>query len=66
MLTYSRNFGTYANNPHSMVRRQIYSLLQMSWKSKSLPLTVSTIAAADFGSMTEKQLGFGLSFKWEL
>ena len=66
MLTYSRNFGTYSNHPNNPVNRQIYSLLQVSWRSKALPLTISTIAAADFGSMAKKQFGLGLSFKWEL
>ena len=65
MLTYSRNFGMYTSNPHCLVRRQIYSLVQVNWKSKAWPLTISTIAAADFGSMVEKQFGFGLSFKWD-
>lgn len=65
ILTYSRNFGTYST-PYNPVRKQFYSLAEFSWKSKSCPIAISTLMAADFGDLTDDQFGLGLTFKWQL
>ena len=64
-LTYSRNFGTYAQ-PYNAVRQQIVSLAELSWKSKNYPLLLSALMAVDLGQMTIHQMGIGFQAQWTL
>jgi hypothetical protein len=61
LLTYSRNFGTY-DHPYESVQKQVYSLAELSWKSKELPCSFSAGLAADLGELT--QIGAGFSVRW--
>lgn len=65
MLTWSRNFGTY-DDPYADVHNQIYSIGELSWKSKDLPFLFSIKLAADGGGQTEEQIGLGFQVKWVL
>ena len=65
MLTYSRNFGIY-DHPYDPVHKQVYSLAELNWKSKTLPLAVGARLAADFYNQADNQFGAGFSFKWWL
>lgn len=63
MVTYSRNFGTY-DQPYDPFRQQIYSLWELSWKSKDHPLLLSAFTGIDMGQLSEDQLGIGLQAQW--
>ena len=65
MVTYSRNFGTYAQ-PYLPFKPQIVSLGELSWKSKNNPLLLSALMAVDPGQMTTNQMGIGLQAQWTL
>ncbi|HZL12196.1 MAG TPA: capsule assembly Wzi family protein [Prolixibacteraceae bacterium] len=65
MITYSRNFGTYAQ-PYNAVRQQTYSLGELSWKCQNHPLLLSAILAVDLGHLTQNQTGIGLQAQWTL
>lgn len=63
MMTYSRNFGTYGQ-PYDPFHQQIYSLGQLSWKSKTHPLLLSAYLGIDRGQLSEDQIGIGLQAQW--
>ncbi|MGE4586742.1 MAG: capsule assembly Wzi family protein [Mangrovibacterium sp.] len=65
MLTCSRNYGTF-NNPYSSVKKQIYSLAEISWNSKKLPLSFLGHIAADHGTLADHRYGCGFSVMWTL
>lgn len=65
MLSYTRNFGTF-KNPYISVKKQVYSMGELSWASANIPLTVSVNVAADFGSLVEDRLGGGIRLVWYL
>ena len=64
-MTYSRNFGTWVQ-PFNPISQQIVLLAEMSWKSKNLPLTLSTLMAVDLGQLTANQMGIGFQAQWTL
>ena len=65
MLTWSRNYGTY-DYPYSTVRKQLYSLLELSWSAKNLPLSFSSRLAADLGAHVPDEIGLALGLQWKL
>lgn len=65
LVTYSRNFGTYAQ-PYDPFRRQLYSLGELIWTSKNHPFLLSALMAVDVGDLTTNQLGMGLQVQWTL
>ena len=65
MMTYSRNFGTY-DQPFNSLKQQIYSLAELSWKSKNHPLLLSGLMGVDVGQLTTNQMGIGFQAQWTL
>lgn len=57
LLTFTRNWGTYAT-PYNYCKRQLYSLLQVSWSPKKLSgWSASLSGAIDRGSLLGNSVG---------
>lgn len=72
MATYSNNFGKYQSattSTYQPTRKQITSLLQLTWNLEKIPLSFNGSLAADYGPLYDQgqstsRIGSILSIKW--
>lgn len=64
-VTLSRNFGTYYA-PFSPARRQLYSLAQLSYLCKKLPIQLNALLGLDAGELLPDNVGLGGQIIWKI
>jgi len=62
LITYTRNFGTYSRRLEPY-RYQWYSMAELNLLIPEQKLTITGLAGIDYGDLSGKKLGLGLSLK---
>lgn len=64
-VTLSRNFGTYGS-PFNPARRQLYSLAQLGYQCKKLPIQLNALLGLDAGELLPDNVGVGGQIVWRI
>ncbi|RKD90784.1 capsule assembly Wzi family protein [Mangrovibacterium diazotrophicum] len=62
LITYTRNFGTYSRRLEPY-RYQWYTMGELNWLIPEQKFTITGLAGIDYGDLSGKKLGLGLTLK---